>query len=984
MNFGLSFTNPWALLIWPPLAIYFVWLSRRTLADLSLFRRRLSLAMRLLVSALIVLAIAGTQLVRYNRDLAIMFVVDYSDSVAPDAKERAAKYIETSIKSRQAGDKWGVVVFGRDAVIELEPSVARSMEKIRSVVPTEFTDISAAIRLAIASLPDGMQKRLVVLSDGNENLGDAVTEARVAQNNEVAIDVVPLASPQRHEVLLEKLTLPNEAKIGEPLEIKAIARATQDADAQIKLFRDGKYLGTKNVRLSRGKNVLVFPQSVEEAGSATFEAQIEAERGMDTVAENNRGLGFVNVQGKPRVLLVGNDSVQGKFLVDALRREKVNVETRGPGGLPSQLRQMQPYDAIILDNVPAWDLSSTQMLSLQSYVRDLGCGLVMIGGESSYGPGGYRATPVEETLPVTMDIRNMQYIPGGAVAMIMHSMEFANGNEWAKSICTQVTRQLGDEDYAGLIIYGMQANWVYNMSKVGPNRNKMLTMIRSINPGDMPSFDDALNVAYNGLVRTPSYLKHCIILSDGDPSPPAPDLVAKFNAARITVSTVVINPHDNSGAQSMFRIAKQHKGKFYNVTDPKKLPNIFLKEAATVSRSAIIEEPFTPRVESSSPIIKGIDSVPQLLGYVGTSPKPPSAGTRVVLSSAEGDPVLATRQYGLGKSVAWTSDARQRWSAAWLGWSGFSKFWAQTVRWSMRQSSGSDLQTLVDIDKGRGKITVEAVDPSGNFINFLNPKARLVTPKLKGLDLPLEQTGPGRYEADFDARDLGTYLINIRTQRGNKTVSQITGATLPYSPEYNAVGSDLFLLSQVAEQSGGEQVAADKVFTRPRTPARMPQDLWLPLLMIAACLFPLDVAVRRLMWGESEWRGLQERVRNRQARSDSGASTQREQSMDRLLKTKQRGPASTQTAANQAPSTSTSAGVAPGKLPTATVPPPPGGAPSTASPPTTNPSAQAAQPAAAAQTSPPSTSPTVENTEEGELDPMERLRRAKRRARGEE
>jgi hypothetical protein len=145
--------------------------------------------------------------------------------------------------------------------------------------------------------------------------------------------------------------------------------------------------------------VLVFPQSVEEAGSATFEAQIEAERGMDTVAENNRGLGFVNVQGKPRVLLVGNDSVQGKFLVDALRREKVNVETRGPGGLPSQLRQMQPYDAIILDNVPAWDLSSTQMLSLQSYVRDLGCGLVMIGGESSYGPGGYRATPVEETAP---------------------------------------------------------------------------------------------------------------------------------------------------------------------------------------------------------------------------------------------------------------------------------------------------------------------------------------------------------------------------------------------------------------------------------------------------------------------------------------------------------------------------------------------------------------------------------------------------------
>jgi hypothetical protein len=311
----------------------------------------------------------------------------------------------------------------------------------------------------------------------------------------------------------------------------------------------------------------------------------------------------------------------------------------------------------------------------------------------------------------------------------------------------------------------------------------------------------------------------------------------------------------------------------------------------------------------------------------------------------------------------------------------------------MRQSSGSDLQTLVDIDKGRGKITVEAVDPSGNFINFLNPKARLVTPKLRGLDLPLEQTGPGRYEAEFDARDLGTYLINIRTQRGSKTVSQITGATLPYSPEYNAVGSDLFLLSQIAEQSGGEQVEADKVFTRQRTPARMPQDLWLPLLMAAACLFPLDVAVRRLMWGESELRSLQDRVRNRKGQPGRAASTQRGHAMDRLLKTKQRGTSTQQvtTTAVQSPHTETSTtpptatlrgDVAPGQSPTATVPPPPGGVAS-------NPDPQPAPTAPAApvaQSSPQTTSSTSEDTvdEEAELDPMERLRRAKRRARGEE
>ena len=690
----------------------------------------MAIGFRLLVTGLIICALAGMQIVRYNRDLAVMFVVDYSDSMGAAAKTSAEKYIGAAIKDKQTADKWGVVVFGREAYIDLAVGSAPTLGKIQTVPSTEFTDIAAAIRLAMASLPDGMQKRLVILSDGNENLGNAIDEAQVAASNDVKIDVVPLSSPAKNEVLLEKLTLPSEAKIGEPVEIKALANATQDADAQIKLFRNGKYLGSRDVQMTKGKNVFVFPQTVEEAGAATFEAQIETAAGNDTVAENNKALGFVNVAGKPRVLMVSNDPTQAKFLSGALASEKVNVETRGTGGLPAQLRDMQPYDAIILNNVPAWEMSAQQMLSLKSYVRDLGCGLVMVGGENSYGPGGYRETPVEETLPVTMDIKNMQFIPGGAVAMIMHSLEFAQGNDWAKAVCSQVTRQLGDNDYAGLIVFGMDANWVYNMLKVGPNRNKMLTQIRGINPGDMPDFDAALEVAYSGLIKTKAYLKHCIILSDGDPSPPRAALVKKFNDARITVSTVIIQPHDGPTGQSvrsMRKIAKQHGGRFYMVNNPRQIPNIFLKEAATVSRSAIIEETFVPKIGAESSILKGINAMPPLLGYVGTSPK---STARQVLQSGQDDPILATWQFGLGKSVAFTSDARQRWAAGWLPWPGFSKFWAQTVRWSMRQSTTGDLQTIVDIDKGRGKLTIEAVDAQGNFINFLDPKARLSAARL--------------------------------------------------------------------------------------------------------------------------------------------------------------------------------------------------------------------------------------------------------------
>ncbi|HVF85264.1 MAG TPA: VWA domain-containing protein [Abditibacteriaceae bacterium] len=968
MNFGLSFLNPWALALFPPLVAFFAWTSRRTLADLSNGRRRLALGVRVLVCGLLILALAGAQLVRFNRDLAVMFVVDYSDSVGPDAKERAAQFIENAVKNRRAGDQWGVVVFGRDAFIQLAPGTSPSLGKIQTVPPGQFTDIAAALRLATASLPDGMRKRIVLLSDGNENLGDALGEAQSARNNDVRVDVVPLSEPPKHEILVEKVVTPGEAKIGEPLEVRVIARATSSTRAQIKLFRDGVFLGTKPVELGRGRNVFNFPQTVTKPGAATFEAQIETTKGNDTLAENNRGLSFVNVQGKPRILVVGDDPLQARFLTSALAREKVDVEARGAGGLPNNLRAMQAYDAIVLNDVPAWELSTAQMASLQSYVRDLGCGLVMIGGENSFGPGGYRSTPVEESLPVTMDIRNTQFLPGGAVAMVMHSMEFPQGNDWAKAVCAQVTRQMGDEDYAGLIIYGMDASWVYPMLKVGPNRNLMLTKIKGINPGDMPDFDAALQTAYDGLIKTSAYLKHCIILSDGDPSPPRSSLVAKFNKAKITVSTVVINPHDPSGAQNMFQISKQHGGRFYQVRNARQIPNIFLKEAATVSRSAIIEEPFQPRLEAPSSILKGINTLPKLLGYVGTSPRTVREGSRVVLSTHQGDPLLATRQYGLGKSVAWTSDARQRWAAAWLGWQGFSKFWAQTVRWSMRTSSANDLQTNVDINKGQGKVTIEAVDAQGNFVNFLNPKARLVPPNLKGVELPLEQTGPGKYEATFDARELGAYLVNIRTRRGDKDVSQIAGGTLPYSPEYGAVGSDLFLLSQIAQNSGGTEVKPDQVFERPRTPAKTPKDIWLPLLMIAACLFPFDVAVRRVLWGEEEWRNFRER-RAKRAGAPTQSSTRsptvapRDEGLSRLRRAKQR---------------ATESEIAP---PVTTTP--------TEFSPTVAPTPQPIQPIVEPKTevAPPQTdASSTRSSEEPEDagDAMARLRAAKRRARGEE
>jgi len=889
----LSFTDPWALLLLLPLLPWFGYWTQHSLSDLSPARRRLTFGVRLVVIVLLVLALAGIQLVRISKDLAVVFVLDFSDSISQESKRAAVKYIQQATKRMRPRDKAGLVVFGSEAFVDTAPSEKLNLDRIATVPPTEYSDISAAIRLAQATFPDGYQKRIVVLSDGNENLGNALDEALMARSNRVPIDVVPLAPPSAPEVLLDKIVMPSEAKIGEPIQLTVLVQSNVTAETKVRLFRNDGYLGEHKFLAHPGRNNFYVTETIEKQGFVRYEAQLESDR--DTLTENNKALGFVAVRGKPKVLLIDGDAGASKHFVNALQSQKLDVEVRGSSGVPATLPQLQDFDTVILKNVPAWDLSERQMQALQSMVRDLGIGLVMIGGEQSFGAGGYRKTPIEDTLPVTMDLKSQRVIPSGAVAMIMHSCEFAGGNDWAKTTCTKVVQLLSPEDYAGVIQFGMSANWVGNlgMVKLADRRSQLLGLIRTMNPGDMPSFDEAMEVAYQGLVKTKARLKHMIILSDGDPAPPSLLLAQKIAAAKITVSAVGVVCHDSSTTQNLKNIAQAFGGKYYDVKNPAQIPKIFLKEASTVMRSAIVEEPFFPILQSRGPMMKGVadGGLPRLLGYVGTTPK---ALASVNLISKHGDPILAWWQYGLGKSVAFTSDAKERWAAPWIPWDRFPKFWAQVIRWSMRQTNNANFQTNVDIVRGKGRITVDAVDERGGFVNFLEPEARVILPDYQRTQtLKLDQTSPGRYQAEFEAKEIGNYMVNLSTKQADgRTASTVSGVVLAYSPEYKQLEPDKFLLGRVAEESGGRGLTlkdAANVFVPQREGAKYQRDFMWPMLMLAACLFPLDVAVRRLMVTKSDALAIYAYVAQRFALPFGGyfaarrVAAQREESMSRLL-----------------------------------------------------------------------------------------------------
>jgi hypothetical protein len=382
--------------------------------------------------------------------------------------------------------------------------------------------------------------------------------------------------------------------------------------------------------------------------------------------------------------------------------------------------------------------------------------------------------------------------------------------------------------------------------------------IADMNPGDMPSFEAPMQAAYESLSKSTASLKHMIVFSDGDPSAPSKTLVQDIISHRITISTVMIGGH--VAPDTMSWLATEGHGRFWAVDSASDLPQIFIKEASVILKSAIFEEPFKPQVRSMSEITKGIgpQEFPQLLGYVCTTPK---GRAEIPLVTEKGDPLLAHWQYGLGRTVAFTSDARAKWAANWMNWDKYRQFWLQTAQWSLRRLDAADFNTEVAVEKGEGHVSVEAIDSQGHYRNFLNLQLLVVSPKGEKQVLPLEQTGAGRYDAVFPTKEVGAYLMNL-TDRGNGQ-SQALGLSVNYSPEFDDTGPNLNLLRRLAELGGGKVLdpQTDNPFLHDRQKTFQPLDLRDWLLKFAILLFPLDVAVRRIQLDQAEWLRATNRLR---------------------------------------------------------------------------------------------------------------------------
>ena len=944
---GITFDTPFALLLLvPALALTFA-LYGAARRRLGKNRRRVAVVVRTLLLTSLVFALAGFRLVLPVDRLATVFVVDLSDSVGEAGREDALAFLRESLELMPEGDVAGIVGFGKAALVERLPAEVRSIDRIASAPVQSATDVGAALRLASALFPDDAQKRIVLLSDGNDTTGQGQSEAALAAARGIQVETKTIGLGTAQEVLIDRLTSPSTSRLGEEIEVVGNIGSTIAQPATVRLFANGVEADVQRVDLVEGSNQVTFRVKPSEAGFVRFRAVVEAAQ--NTFSQNDRADSNTIVQGEPRTLVVSGDEKIAAELVRALETERQTVDTVGAAGLSGDPLQLASYDSIVLVDVPRTELTERQMVALQVYVRDLGKGLVMIGGPKSYGAGGYEKTPIEESLPVDMGVRDRQKQPDIALVVVIDksgSMDACHCNTFnggaggpgagiagvkkvdiGKEAILRAAAAMTARDEIGVVAFDQAAHWVVKTQPLGGIAD-LQGDIAGIQPLGQTNIFAGLSQAVESLEKTEATRRHIILLTDGwSSSGEYKEILARMKAAGITLSTVGAGGGSNPFLQGL---AAEGGGRFYNAANPASIPDIFLKETQQVSGQQIIEEPFFPILTSSSPILRGLDQgLPRLRGYNGTTAK---AAAQTVLVTARDDPLLAQWQYGLGRSVAWTSDSTGRWARDWLGWSGFSRFFSQLVSWTFPGEETGGIEAAFDTRGGQTTLHVESVEPDGSPRDFYSTSAVVVGPDLTPADVDLVQVAPGVYEVPLGEIDSGAYGVRItQTRPGDTPLGRTVGLVAPTAAEYRLLGSNEPLLASLRSVTGGREIQTplDPWLHDLRTTSRS-TDLWPLLLILALILWPLDIALRRVMIGRRElaaagaWvRGLPKRRRATAARtaaSESMLATRARatsaETRAALLRPEPPKPAETKVAATASASTASS-------VPTAQPPVPP-------------------------------------------------------------
>ncbi len=891
---SLTFDQPgllWLAVIVLPLVVFGAW----SLRGIDALRRTIILLARTLLVVALAILLAGPHLRREHDQLTVIGLLDVSGSVKrfarlpplPDRSEERRAYLEylrdwfrTATETRAPDDRFGLVVFDGEVIAVAAPSRVDTLDDVLDVSETPGTSIEEAIRLGLAMFPSDAARRLVLVSDGNETLGTALEAARQAAGSTtdagatrtvgaVPIDVVPIAYTVMGDVQVVRIEAPPSAQPGQTITVRIIMEATQPARGRLTLRREGVPVDlngsspgrSRAIEVPKGESVQLATVVLGETPVNRFEATFESDdASRDVLPDNNRAEAFTSTPGKGRILVVTSRREE-TVLDDLLAAAGLPMTKLDPEQLPNDLLSFQRYDLVILDDVPAYALGTNQQELIGRYVNDLGGGLIMLGGENSFGAGGWNGTRVEEVLPLELDPPKELRLPQAALVLVLDQSGSMNRpvagarasqQEVANEAAALAIESLRAESLVGVVTFHSIASEYIPLGR-NEDPKAIARRVRGITAGGGTNLEPALRMALRMLDSVEADRKRVVCLTDGQsPQEDLDGIVETMVSRGIRLTTIAVG--DDADHTTLRRLAEIGDGEFYPVYNPKTLPRVLVDSVKSINKPLIKESPFVPVViPTGSGVTAGLDAAPSLGGLVVTAPRAETSAT-IEMRHPDGEPLYAHWQAGLGRVAAFTSDVGGRWSQGWATWPPAIAFWTQMVRTTARPAVSHDAELFAEIRDGRLELTLEASDDDG-FIDYLQVRGTVYPPTGEPVAVRLPQTAPGRYSASVPAHAAGNYIVALNPVRGTRRLAPVIGGTSRATgDEFRRYQSNLPLLDAIIDVTGGRRLdlaapEAAALYDRTGMPVSISlQPVWRALLWTVLALFLLDVAGRRMAW----------------------------------------------------------------------------------------------------------------------------------------
>lgn len=838
-----------------------LWLLLTLPAFILLWRRHgvrlpvMALALRLLTVTLLVLSLADPIIIGIppHGEEPPVVLVDQSDSL--EEPVRAALRAQAAELARIADAR--VLYVGADVVSIADPSAHSSASP--ATFDPSGSDLAEGLRMARALLPNG--GRAILMSDGLATSADTLSEARKAAEAGITVDIVAVDPTTAPEVAIIDLHAPSALRRGEEYTIAIDVRSTAEGApvvGRLRLWEGERLLGEEEVRVTPGDQRFSFSHTAETVGVAALRVELDIPTG-DTFEANNRAAATVTVHPPARVLLAASDDDDVALLSDALRRQGVETERTKPEELPSRLSELIRYDGLALVDVAASALSFDQMASVREFVRSEGRGLIAVGGRNSFTLGGYKGTPLEEALPVTMDPPPRPQRSAIALLLIVDrsaSMSAAFGVskfDMAKEAAVLATESLRPADRIGVLAFDTGQYWVVPFQNVGEGSNlaAIQQAILELPLGGGTDIEMALAEGLPALALQPTGARHAVLLTDGrsftNNMSNYQRLVQTARDQQITLSTIAIG--QDADMALLEQLARWGNGRYYYADRPEDIPRLTVLESEIARTAPFVEGTVQPMLDRPHPIVRDFvpAELPMLGGYVATTGRDTA---EVVLRSPEDDPLLAVWQYGLGRAVVWTPTVGAPWAEAWTRWPGFERFWGQMVRYTLPDPDSGPLQVRVEPHPGGARLVVDAFQAGGMPLDLAEVNARVTLPTGEHRSFEVYQTAPGRYAQDLILPMPGPYAVSVVVLHEGQWQQREVGYVQPIPPEYrqwNDPAEGRALLEAIATITGGRVVRDTQALGEWSMANQLVQreGLWPWLLGLALGLWVLEIAVRR-------------------------------------------------------------------------------------------------------------------------------------------